>query len=95
MNNPFIFKDINCYLESGKLPAPPTIEEKIDLSLTHAKLMIEEFGPERGLKMMRRYLTWYIKGFPRVSKLRPLLSKVESYDDIGNIFDDYLGGSIT
>jgi len=57
--------------------------------------MIEEFGPERGLKMMRRYLTWYIKGFPRVSKLRPLLSKVESYDDIGNIFDDYLGGSIT
>ncbi len=95
MNNPFIFKDINSFLESGKLPEPPTIEEKIDLSLTHAKLMIEEFGPERGLKMMRRYLTWYIKGFPGVSKLRPLLSKVETYDDIGNIFDDYLGGTKT
>lgn len=95
MNNPFIFKDIINFLESGELPDPHTIEEKIELSLIHAKLMIEEFGTERGLKMMRRYLTWYIKGFPGVSKLRPLLSKVETYDDIGNIFDDYLGGSIT
>jgi len=95
MSNPFIFRDINNYLESGKEPEPVTIEEKIDLSLVHAKLMIEEFGTERGLKMMRRYLAWYIRGFPGVSKLRPLLSKIETYDDIGNVFNDYLGGSIS
>ncbi len=95
MSNPFIFKDINNYLKFGEEAEPASIEEKINLSMIHAKLMIEEFGAERGLKMMRRYLAWYIKGFPGVSKLRPLLSQIKTYDDIGNIFDDYLGGTIT
>ena len=92
MCNPFIFKEINTYFETGKTINPPTIEEKIDLCLTHAWLMIEEFGMDRGLIMMRRYLAWYIKGFPGVSNIRPKLFQIKTFDDIYNIFNDYLGG---
>lgn len=95
MSNPFIFQEIDKYFETGKTVNPPTIEEKIDLCLTHARLMIEEFGIDRGLIMMRRYFAWYIKGFPGVNNIRPKLFQVKTFDDIYNIFNEYLGGVLT
>lgn len=90
MGNPFIFKQIKHYLDTGQLLGEPTLFEKIDMALLHAKLMEEQFGEERGAKMMRRYLGWYVKGFKGASELRPLLFQVNTIKDIDNIFSEYL-----
>ena len=93
MGNPFIFKQINQYLSTGELIDEPSIKEKIEMAQLHALLMKEQFGEERGAKMMRRYLGWYVKGFKDASVLRPKLFKVNSIDDINHIFDEYLQSS--
>lgn len=90
MGNPFIFNQINRFLDSGAEPTPPTTEERIKMAQLHAGLMKEQFGEERGAKMMRRYLGWYVKGFRGASELRPLLFQVNTIEDINQIFDDYL-----
>lgn len=90
MGNPFIFKIINHYLKTGELLGEPTIYEKIEMARLHADLMKEQFGEERGAKMMRRYLGWYVKGFRGASELRPLLFQVNTIKDIDRIFAEYL-----
>jgi tRNA-dihydrouridine synthase len=90
LGNPFIFQQINNYLETGVLIEEPTLSEKIDMARLHAQLMKEQFGEERGAVLMRRYLGWYVKGFRGASELRPKLFRVKSIEDIDNIFKDYI-----
>lgn len=94
MGNPFIFKQINHYLETGELLEKPTTREKIEMARLHARLMEEQYGNERGAKMMRRYLGWYVKGFRGATELRPFLFQVETINDIDNVFEEYLSGKL-
>ncbi len=94
MGNPFIFNQINHYLKTGILLENPTIEEKIVMARLHAQLMKEQFGEERGAKMMRRFLGNYIKGFRGATELRPLLFEVKTIEDIDRVFDDYVNGRL-
>lgn len=90
LGNPFIFSQINQYLETGTLIQEPTLTEKIEMARLHAQLMKEQFGEERGAIMMRRYLGWYVKGFRGAAELRPKLFSVKSIADIDKIFSDYV-----
>lgn len=90
LGNPFIFKQIKHYLKTGELLGTPTVKEKIEMAQTHARLMAEQYGEERGAIMMRRYLGWYVKGFKGATELRPLLFQVTTVSDIDEIFNDYL-----
>lgn len=94
MGNPFIFQQINHYLNTGDLLENPSIKEKIEMARLHAQLMKEQFGEERGAKMMRRYLGWYIKGFRGASELRPLLLEVNRVEDIDKVFEDYINNKL-
>lgn len=90
LGNPFIFTQITRYLETGVAPPEPTPIEKIEMARLHAALMAEQFGEARGAIMMRRYLGWYVKGFPGASELRPKLFAVTAISDIDRVFADYL-----
>lgn len=91
MGNPFIFKQILHYLTTGELLSEPSIPDRVAVARRHSRLMVEEYGEERGVKMMRRYLGWYVRGFPGAAELRPLIFRVEKLADIDDIFDNYLG----
>ncbi|MBN1212244.1 MAG: tRNA dihydrouridine synthase DusB [candidate division Zixibacteria bacterium] len=88
--NPFIFGRVDHYLKTGELLPEPSVTDKIELALEHAELMVGQYGETRGAKMMRRYLGWYVKGWPGATELRPRLFQVETRDDIKQVFDDYL-----
>ncbi len=89
LGNPFIFKAMNDYLETGIRPDPPTVDEKIEMAQIHARLMVEQFGEEKGVVMMRRYLGWYVKGFRGASELRPKLFQVTTIADMNDLFAEY------
>jgi len=89
LGNPFIFSQISRYLMTGEAQAEPSATEKISMARLHARLMAEEFGEVRGAIMMRRYLGWYVKGFPGATDLRPQLFAVNTVSDIDRVFADY------
>ncbi len=93
MGNPYIFTQVHRFLEEGILLENPTTLDKIRLAYRHACLMKEEYGEERGIKKMRRYLGWYIKGMRQAALLRPRLFQVNTLKDIEDIFSEYLGES--
>jgi len=88
--NPFIFGQIDHYLKTGDLLPEPSFNEIIELALEHAGLMAGQYGETRGTKMMRRYLGWYVRGWPGATELRPRLFKVNTREDIKLVFDDFL-----
>jgi tRNA-dihydrouridine synthase B len=89
MANPLIFRQVNHYLSTGRLLPEPTVQERIHLARVHARMVVRQFGEGRGIKMMRHHLSWYSKGLPGASQLRPRLFQVSSLRDIDELLAAY------
>ncbi len=85
MGNPFIFKQIDEYLKSGKLIDPPTVNEKIDTLLKQAQLMIADKGEHLAIVQLRKHAAWYIKGLKHAAKAREQMVRVTNYDELLDI----------
>jgi len=74
LGNPWIFRQINHYLEHGAQHiSPVSLDERLNTCITHLELLVSVRGEKRGVREMRKHLAWYIKGLPRSSTLRAIL----------------------
>jgi len=83
--NPWIFKRINHYLETGELLPEPTKNERIEMAIIHAKELVEYKGNHIGIREMRKHVSWYIKGIPGAAKLRDEVNRIENVEDLETI----------
>lgn len=83
--NPFIFTQINSLIEKGEKIPLPTPEERLNMSLVHARGLCEEKGAERGIKEARKHFAWYIKGLPGSTALKVKLFTVNSLAEAENL----------
>lgn len=85
IGNPWIFREIKTYLDSGELIAPPTIHERMDVLRQHLRLSVEYKGEQPAIFEFRKFYSGYLKGFPDIKKFRMrlmLASDVESIERI-------------
>lgn len=80
--NPWIFKRINEYLESGVILPEPTMEERAEMVLRHAGMEIEFKGEYTGIREMRKHVAWYMSGFPGASRIRETVNYIETYKEL-------------
>ena len=80
--NPWIFRDVVSYLETGVIPAPPTNAEKKEIILRHAALQLEYKGEYTGVREMRKHLSWYTVGMPHSAKFRQTINTMESMEEL-------------
>ena len=74
--NPWIFKEIIYYLQTGKKLEKTTLDERFDVMMKHINMEIEEKGEEVAIKEMRKQLSWYIKGLKDSSQIRDKINKI-------------------
>lgn len=79
--NPWIFKQINHYLETGEILPGPSKDEVKEMLLRHAELLIGYKGELMGMKEMRKHVAWYTAGFPHSATLRNMANQVEKYEE--------------
>lgn len=93
--NPWIFKEIFQYLESGKVysqftPSPAQLCEMI---LTHAQMELEFKGEYTTVREMRKHIAWYTAGYPNSASLRRCINQVETFEEllatVNRIFADH------
>lgn len=89
LGNPFIFREINAYLEDGTILEKPTSEEIKTVMLRHLDLLIKQKGEHIALLEMRSHGTWYLKGLPNASQTRKRLSQVTSKDEFITIIHEF------
>ena len=68
--NPWIFKRINHYMQTGEILPNPTAEEKINTAIEHMKLAVAEHGEYVAVREMRKHIGWYIKGLKNSARFR-------------------------
>ncbi len=88
--NPWIFKQINKYLEEGVIIEPPTPEEKINTIIRHMNMLIEHKGERTGILEMRSHIAWYIKGMRDAAYTKQKIFKLNDRDEIINLLQGFL-----
>lgn len=79
---PWVFKQIENYLETGELTAEPTLEERVSVMLEHIAMITDEKGEKQGIREARKNVAWYIKGLPDAAALRNECCTLETLDDL-------------
>ncbi len=87
MGNPWIFRELAAYKETGEKPAQPDIAEVKEMILRHALLQIEFKGEYQGMREMRKHAAWYTKGMKGAAKLRDKINQTESYEQLKELLD--------
>ena len=93
--NPWIFKRINHYMQTGEILPGPTLEEKIDTAMKHLKLAVQEHGEYVAVREMRKHIAWYLKGLRNSAKVRDEINKIESYEEVVNKLKGYMQDCLT
>lgn len=90
--NPWIFKRILHYLDTGELLPEPTAEERVEKALRHARMLIAYKGEYIGVREMRKHIAWYMKGLPGAAELRGRLNTAEDLAQMEGLLRGYLAG---
>ncbi len=80
--NPWLFKQINDYLDYGILSEKPTYSELVEMILRHCKLQIQYKGEFIGLREMRKHVSWYTAGYPHSAALRKAVNETETFEEL-------------
>lgn len=88
--NPWIFKRILHYLNTGELLPEPTAEERVEKALRHAQMLIDYKGEYIGVREMRKHMAWYMKGMPGAAELRGKLNYAENRAELESLLRGYL-----
>lgn len=85
--NPFIFREITEYLETGVIPPKPTPAEVRATIERHARMQMEEKGEYTGVREMRKHLSWYTVGYPNSAKYRQMINSMETMEELLHSLD--------
>ena len=88
LGNPFIFDEINAYLE-GKSYTSPTVCEKIAVARQHVGYMVEDKGEQSAVCEARKHLAWYIKGLRGCAEVKVAINKASTLDELEYILNEY------
>ncbi|QEH61217.1 tRNA-dihydrouridine synthase B [Spiroplasma chinense] len=90
--NPWIFREIQHYLDTGEELEKPSYEEWKETILRHSDLLIEMRGEEFAMREMRKQMLWYIAVLgrtPKTLEMKRYATELQTINDIKNIFEIY------
>ena len=85
--NPWIFREIRQYLETGEIPPRPSTEEIREMILRHGRMLSEYKGENVAMREMRSHMAWYTKGMKHSASLRCEINQVETLEGLAALLD--------
>ena len=85
--NPWIFKQILHYFETGETLAKPSLDEVADMIIRQAKMMLDFKGEYIGIREIRKHAAWYTAGYPNSSRLRDSINGVETFEKLEELME--------
>ena len=80
--NPWIFREILYYMETGQLMPHATVEEKAAVIKRHIELQMQYKGEYTGIREMRKHLAWYSAGMPGSAQFRNSVNLMETKEEL-------------
>ncbi|MCF6239043.1 MAG: tRNA dihydrouridine synthase DusB [Candidatus Marinimicrobia bacterium] len=79
LGNPWIFREINEYLNQGTIPDAIRLIDRVKLCHRHLYMETQAMGATRGTNYIKKHLSWYLKGFPGASAYRQRLYTIMEF----------------
>ena len=87
--NPWIFRNIKHYLQTGEKLPQPTNQERLHVMEKHIQLAVEEKGEDVAIKELRKHISWYTKNLKNSSEFRNSINKIEKKDELISTIEEY------
>ncbi|MDG0888482.1 tRNA dihydrouridine synthase DusB [Paracholeplasma manati] len=94
LGNPWIFYEINHYLQTGEEAPRPSLTEIKQMILEHGKSLMDLKGEHLAMLQMRGQGTWYFKGLHNAKETKDKLSKVKTWSEFVEIINTYFDQEI-
>ena len=85
--NPWIFREVVHFLETGEELPKPTWDEKREMILRHARMLSDFKGEYIAIREMRKHVSWYTAGMPGSAKLRGRINEMETMEALMALID--------
>jgi len=90
IGNPWFFREVKHYFNTGEQLAPPTMAERIDAARRHLQMAIDWKGERLGIVETRRHYTNYFKGIPHFKEYRLKMVTTDDADTVFAVFNEVL-----
>ncbi len=88
--NPWIFGQINHYLDTGEQLPEPEISEVREVLLRHLQELYDFYGEYTGVRTARKHIAWYSKGYFSSNAFRREIMQVETSTEQLRMVDEFL-----
>jgi len=79
--NPWIFREINAYLETGLFIEAATKAERQNVLTDHIKKLYQFYGEYRGVRIARKHINWYCNMLEGYISFRKKMNQIDNADD--------------
>ncbi|MFT7486940.1 MAG: tRNA-dihydrouridine synthase, partial [Candidatus Paceibacteria bacterium] len=82
LGRPWLFEELFEVFEGREAPRPPRFGEICKVMETHAEALVNVFGPDHGVWQMRKWCSWYTKGFQGSAAIRGRLARMNDLSEM-------------
>ena len=94
--NPWIFREVAHYLETGQILAPPSPAEIRNVLINHLENLYDFYGKYIGVRIARKHIGWYCRRHPDTDAFKHQINRVESTEKqlelVSEFFSNSTGG---
>jgi tRNA-dihydrouridine synthase B len=78
---PWIFREIEHFLQTGSHMLPPTVTEIHQVMLEHLADLYDFYGDLTGMRVARKHISWYTKGLVGSANFRHHMNQLQSIEE--------------
>ncbi len=82
LGRPWVFSQINAYLQQGIILPEPPVSERMRVMVEHIRLICEYKGERVGIREARKHAAWYIKGIRGAAAYRQQVGALNSIEEL-------------
>lgn len=90
--NPWIFREIEHYLQTGEELPSPTLEEVQTTLVEHINNVHQFYGEFLGVRIARKHVGWYLKEHDENRQFRKTFNAIEEANEQFNALEEYFNG---
>ena len=85
LGRPWVFSQINAYLDHEVILPEPPVVEKMRVMLKHIETLCEYKGERVGIREARKHAAWYTKGLHGAANYRSRMGLINSVEELRQI----------
>lgn len=88
--NPWLLKKIKLKYEKDIDIAAPDYENIINLAIKHLEIAVNYYGEKRAIPLMRKHISWYLKGLPHSTKIKDKINRLKTEEKVKEVLNEYI-----